>query len=88
MEDVLLDLIGWGLPLYVILQVWTLRRFAGRWRLAAAAPLALAVPLAVHALFALGAGSNLWPLLLIFFGPAGALFLLGLLAAHWALAAN
>jgi len=82
-EDILLDMIFWALPAYLLLQGWTIWRMEGRWRLAAAAPLIIALPLAGHAIFALSAGSNLWPLLLIFFAPAGARYLLGLLAAHW-----
>lgn len=82
MEDSLLDLIFWALPVYALLQSWALWRMAGWWRLAAAAPLIIALPLAGHAIFALSAGSNLWPLLLIFFAPAGALYLLALLAVE------
>jgi len=88
MEDFLLQLIFWAVPGYFVLQGLALWRLEGVWRLAGALPLLAALPLAGHALIALSAGSNLWPLLLIFFAPLGLLYLLGLLAAHWLLAAR
>ena len=50
-------------------------RFNGGWRLAALVQLVAAVPLMLHALLALAAGSNLWPLLLIRSLPVATLYL-------------
>jgi hypothetical protein len=66
---------------YPVLQVRAFRRMRGAWLLLAAVPLVpMAYIIGVTAL-ALGKGSNLWPILLIFTAPFGAayLFLLGML---------
>jgi hypothetical protein len=57
---------GWGIPLYFIVQILVLWRWRGGWRIAAAVP---AVPMLLilgHAIFAFFAGSNIFPLFLIF----------------------
>jgi hypothetical protein len=67
---------------YFVLQPVTAIRFDGGWRIAALAPLAATAPLLVHAASALVAGSNLWPILLIFCLPVATLYLLALTGAH------
>ncbi len=63
-------------PAYFILQAVMLTRYRGRWRLAAASPLAIMAPALVVSLFALAAGSNLWPLITIFAAPLCCIVLL------------
>jgi hypothetical protein len=75
----LLMLMGWSEPAYVALQVLLLRRLSGGWRRAAMVPLVWMVPAGCYTLFALLAGSNLWPLVLIFLSPLALLFLFGVL---------
>lgn len=77
-----------GVPVYVLLQVLTLWFARGRWRIAAALPLVIAVPLAAQAGAAYMAGSNLWPLLMILCAPFGATYLAALLALAWMLGMN
>ena len=67
---------------YFLLQPLAITRFEGRWRMAAYAPLVVTVPLVLHALVALIAGSNLWPLLLIFCLPFATLYLVALMGAR------
>ncbi|MBS0288591.1 MAG: hypothetical protein JSS07_00970 [Proteobacteria bacterium] len=54
---------------YWILQVYTLRKYQSGWRKAVAIPLYISIPLCIFALFALFAGSNLWPLMILFISP-------------------
>jgi len=72
-------------PAYFVLQPWALLHFERRWRLAAAAPLALAAPAALFSLYALSQGSNLWPIVFIFFAPLGTAYLLILSGLRWVL---
>ncbi|MCX7303254.1 MAG: hypothetical protein NTV73_02790 [Hyphomicrobiales bacterium] len=69
-----------AVPGYFILQVIALLTQRGRWRWAAVAPFLIMAPAAVHAGLALNAGSNLWPIVLIFAAPLGFLYLAILLA--------
>jgi hypothetical protein len=69
-------------PAYFVLQPLALFRMSGKWRIAAAAPLARAIPAAADCLYALAQDSNLWPLIFIFFAPIGTLYLGILLAFH------
>jgi hypothetical protein len=62
-------------PGYFVLQVWALMRLERKWRIAAAAPLILAVPAALWCLYALSQESNLWPLVFILFAPIGTVYL-------------
>jgi hypothetical protein len=55
------------LPGYSILQAWFGYAWAGRWRSAALVPLIALVPALIYSLVALSRGSNLWPLVVIFF---------------------
>jgi hypothetical protein len=80
----LVMLMGWSVPGYFVLQGWMLARYRDGWRKAALVPLALMIPLAAYTLFALLAGSNLWPLALIFLTPLAFLYLLALwLLRQW-----
>ena len=72
----------WSVPVYIVLQLVALWRMRGGWRVAAAVP---AVPMGlvlVYTLLAMLAGSNLFPLMLLFASPPAAVYLIGLLGAH------
>lgn len=58
-----------AIPGYFGLQIVAWRRWSGTWRIVALAPLFVTIPVTLHALIALAAGSNLWPLLMIFTLP-------------------
>jgi hypothetical protein len=76
----LLMVMGWSIPGYLGLQVYMLRRYEGRWRRLALLPLWMMVPLLVYTLFALLAGSNLWPLVMLFLAPFAFVYLLVVLS--------
>lgn len=81
-----IQLMGLSVPGYFILQWLVWRRWRNGWRTAGLLPLWVAVPLLAYTLFALLAGSNLWPLMLLFLSPLlffylGVLFLLRGLSA-------
>lgn len=67
-----------AVPGYFVIQAVALVVLRGRWRMAASAPLAVMVPATLHAFWALAAGSNLWPILVIFAAPLGFIYLSGL----------
>lgn len=78
-ESALFFTLVWSIPGYVVMQGMTLYRWSGGWRLVAAVP---AVPMAavlVHTMIAYRAGSNLFPLVLIFTAPMALLYLAVLL---------
>ena len=75
MDGLIGSLVMAMVPAYFILQPLALLRLSGRWRIAASAPLILAIPAAAWCLFALAQESNLWPLAFIFFAPVGTLYL-------------
>lgn len=77
-----------ALPLYLVLQPLAFARLAGNWRKAALAPLLLTGPAAVYAAFALAAGSNLWPIVLILVAPFAVVYLAGLFAAQRYVSSN
>jgi hypothetical protein len=64
-----------AVPAYFVLQVVTLRRLRGGWRRAAAIPLVPMAAVLVYTVFAFAAGSNLFPLVLIFTSVPGAIYL-------------
>jgi hypothetical protein len=69
----------WSVPAYLVLQLIALWRWPGAWRLAAAIP---AVPMAgvlVYTHMAYRAGSNLFPLVLLFTAPFALIYLIVLL---------
>ena len=67
-------------PVLQALALWKLR---GGWRKAAIVILVLMLPVFGHALFALAAGSNLWPIALIFVCPIACFYLFGLFLVKW-----
>jgi hypothetical protein len=71
-----------AVPGYFVLQFLTTFFWRGRWRLASLLPLIVMVPAAGHASFALAAGSNLWPILVILAAPFALLYLV-VLGAAW-----
>ncbi|MGH7165332.1 MAG: hypothetical protein ACREIS_07400 [Nitrospiraceae bacterium] len=72
----------WAGPFYLVLQVVLLRRFRGGWRLAAAVPAVPMTGVLTYTVYAYQAGSNLFPLILIFTGPFALLYLLGLMGVR------
>jgi hypothetical protein len=86
-RDILLKalslLIFAAVPGYILLQAVALARFSGRWRFAAMAPLLLMGAAGVHAAFALSAGSNIWPILVVLAAPFAVLYLGGLFSMQF-----
>lgn len=72
-----------GVPGYVVLQWILARRWKGGWRIAALAPLVIMIPVLGHALLALAAQSNLWPIFVIFTAPVAFAYLVALIVL-WA----
>jgi hypothetical protein len=72
-----------AVPGYFLLQAAALLILRGRWRWAGLAPLLIMIPASLHAAFALSAGSNLWPIVLIFAAPIGFLYLVALFGLRW-----
>lgn len=81
--SMLVPLMGWSIPGYLVLQIYMLLTFRGAWRKAALVPLLLMVPLTGYTIFALLAGSNLWPLMLLFLTPLAFLYLVAVAVARW-----
>jgi hypothetical protein len=71
-----------GVPGYFVLQVVLARRWSGGWRIAALVPLLVMAPAALHAAIALAAGSNLWPIVIIFAAPPALAYLLTVFVAR------
>jgi hypothetical protein len=74
--SLLMMLMALSVPGYLALQFYTLRKYEGHWRKLALLPLWGTVPLFIYTLFALIAGSNLWPLMLLFLTPVPCIYLL------------
>ena len=66
---------GFAALAYPVLQWHAIRRMRGMWRLLALVPLLPMAYILVVTALALGKGSNLWPILLIFTAPFGAAYL-------------
>jgi hypothetical protein len=81
--DLIIPLGGISILGYLMLQPWLIWRLRGGWRTTALLPLIAVVPLFGHAAFALAAGSNLWPLGLIFFMPIAFFYLVVLSGIKW-----
>jgi hypothetical protein len=87
LEDTLIDaalpivMIG-GIPGYFALQILLAKRYRGGWRIAALIPLVFTVPLLGYTAYAFAQESNLWPLMLLFYAPFAAIYLLILLGIH------
>jgi hypothetical protein len=71
-----------GIPAYLLLQVWTASRLHSFWRIAALLPLGLAVALIVGCIATLTGAVRLGPLPFLFFAPAAALYLLGVVGVR------
>jgi len=72
-----------SVPGYFVLQALFGLRWTGGWRVAALVPLAIMVPAIGHAAFALAAGSNLWPIVVIFCAPVGFIYLVVVALARY-----
>jgi hypothetical protein len=72
-----------AVPGYFVLQAAALLTQRGRWRWAGIAPLLIMVPATLHAVLALSAGSNLWPIVMIFAAPIGFVYLVAFFAVRW-----
>lgn len=77
----LLSLATLSIPAYWILQVHVWRRYRDEWRKRALRPLWVTGPLLAYTLFALAAGSNLWPLMMIFITPFAFIYLVSVMIA-------
>lgn len=75
------EAVALGALAYVFLQLLMLLRYRGRWLVLSLVPLALMLPIAVHAGLLFTAGSGLWAVPLILAAPFGFLYLLGLAIA-------
>lgn len=75
MGDLMVVFMFLAIPGYFVLQAAALLTQSGGWRLAGMAPLLVMAPATLHAVFALAAGSNIWPIVLIFAAPIGFLYL-------------
>jgi hypothetical protein len=73
------------LPGYFVLQAALPLRLRGGWRKASLVPLVGAIPALLHAMTALAAGSNIWPIVLILFSLLACVYLIGLLALKFVL---
>lgn len=82
LDTLVVMLMGWSVPGYFILQAHTAARYRRRWRRAALLPLLIMLPVVVYTLFALVAGSNLWPLVLLFVAPVAFLYLAAVALRH------
>ena len=72
-------------PGYFVLQAALPLRLRGAWRKASLVPLVGAIPALLHAMTALAAGSNIWPIIFVFFSLLACLYLIGLLALKFVL---
>jgi hypothetical protein len=64
-----------AVPLYCVVQPLLLVVLRGGWRWAAAVPLVPMAAVVVHAVFAFAAGSNIFPLFVIFMAPPAVVYL-------------
>lgn len=76
----LIIMVGFGAAVvYLPLQIFTVVRLRGVWRLVALLPVLLMVPIFAVTASAFAQESNLWPILLIFAAPVGTGYLAVLL---------
>ncbi len=78
----LMPLLLAGAIAYLFLQPWTIKRFGGRWRLAAIVPLIATVPMLLYTAVTFAIGADLWPVLVLLLLPLATLYLLALTGAH------
>lgn len=76
-----------SLPGYAIVQIWSLKRLRGAWRKAAFIPLWMMGAALAVSVFALFAGSNLWPIWLILLAPLALIWLVAIILVHRSTAA-
>lgn len=74
--SLLLFLMAWSIPGYLVLQVLVWRRWHDGWRKAGLLPLWVSIPVTGYSIFALLMGSNLWPLMMLFVLPVLFVYLL------------
>jgi hypothetical protein len=86
--NIMVFLMFLSVPAYFVAQALGAFLWRGRWRVAAMAPLVVMAPVLAFTVFALAAGSNLWPLYLIFAAPCAMLYFIGLFSARFALGAR
>ena len=68
------EAIGWALQAYLIMQIIALAKTDGLWRFFAFLPLLFALYAVIIVVFNVSKGSNLAPIMLIFFGPPAFLY--------------
>lgn len=81
-ENALVYLMMWAGPIYLILQIMLLLRYRNGWRYAAMVPVVPMVGVLIYTMYAFQAGSNIFPIVLIFVSPFALLYLLALMATH------
>ncbi|BCA96622.1 hypothetical protein TUM19329_29830 [Legionella antarctica] len=75
-DMIFVQLLFLSIPLYWILQIILIFKWSDGWRKIVYLPLLVSIPLLFYTLYALYAGSNLWPLMMLFITPFTLLFLL------------
>jgi len=80
-EVIFFQMLFLTIPGYWILQIYTFRKYTAGWKKIACLPLLVTIPLCLYTLFALFAGSNLWPVLMIFVTPFAFIYLAGVMLA-------
>ena len=73
---------GGSLLLYIVLQVWSIKRMRGGWRIFAILPLAPVAFILVATIIGLYQGANLWPMGIILLLPLALGYLVLLLVLH------
>ena len=71
------DLLWLAIPAYLILQVVALLRTSGGFRLAAALPLFVMVPVFAMTIIAAAQESNMWPVLMLLASPVALAYVTG-----------
>ncbi|MBZ5610387.1 MAG: hypothetical protein LAP38_19160 [Acidobacteriia bacterium] len=79
LETMLFFAAAWSVPAYFVAQIWTLWRFRGGWQAAASIPLLVMLPVLAYTVIAFKAGSNLFPIVLLFTAPVAFAYLLVIL---------
>ena len=74
-ESVLFFAVIWSVPGYFVVQAIALWRWRGGWRIAAAIPVLPMAAILLYTIVAFRAGSNLFPLVLIFTSPPALIYL-------------
>ena len=78
-EDLVFFAAAWSVPGYFAMQVWLLWRLKGAWRIAVSIPLVPMFGVLVYTVLAAAAGSNLFPIVLLFTAPLAFLYLVAIL---------